>query len=150
MKKAEKQLPKLIKDGIDPKELRQINENNLMQGKTSEGGNMPPYSRKYRMGKLFYRDYKMRSNPLNRGRWDLKHWWAKKYDRLFYKSIKVRVTLEQVVFETTYKPDYMKDIYYHVSKKRILGVTKKQFIQVQINNIKKVKPKVLDIINKGS
>lgn len=111
---------------------------------------MPPYSRKYRMGNQFYRDYKMRSNAFNRGRWDLKHWWAKKYDGLFYNSIKVRVTLKQVVFTTNYKPSYMKDIYYHVSKSRILGVTKKQFIQVQIENINKVKPKVLNIINKGS
>jgi hypothetical protein len=130
--------------------MEKINQSNLLQGKTSEGGNMPPYSRKYRMGRVFYRNYKMRSNPLNRGRWDLKHWWAKKYDGLFYKSIKVTVTLKEVVFTTNYKPDYMKDIYHHISKGRILGITKKQFIQVQIENKNRVKPKLLDIINKGA
>lgn len=101
------------------------------------------------MGKVFYRDYKMRSNAFNRGRWDLKHWWNKKYDRQFYNSINVKITLKKVVFDTSYKPSYMKEIYYHVSKDRILGVTKKQFIKVQEDNIKRIRPKVLNIINNG-
>lgn len=91
----------------------------------------------------------MRSNPLNRGRWDLKHWWGKKYDGLFYKSIKVKVTLKEVVFDSNYDPGYMKDIYYYKSKSKILGITRKQFIEVQITNKNKIKPRLLKIINEG-
>lgn len=111
---------------------------------------MPLYSPKYKRGDLFYRDYKARSNPFSQGRWDLKHWWGKKYDGLFYKSIKVKVTLKEVVFDSNYDPGYMKQIYYYKSKSKILGITKKQFIEVQIKSIPKTKPQLLNIINKGS
>lgn len=130
--------------------MEKINQSNLLQGRTSEGGNMPPYSRKYRMGNVFYRQYKMRSNPLNRGYWDLKHSWNKKYDLLFYRSIKVKVTLKEVIFTTNYNPDYMKEIYQYVSRARILGITKRQFLIVQRENKKRVLPKLLNIINNGS
>lgn len=110
---------------------------------------MPPYSRKYRLGRQYYRQYKMMSNPLNRGYWDLKHWWGKKYDRQFYNSIKVKVTLKNIVFDTTYKPDYMRDIYYYVSKYKILGMTKKQFRDEQMRNKIRVRPKAIKIIDNG-
>ncbi len=121
-----------------------------MHGKTSDGGNMPPYSPRYRKGGIFYKSYKMRSNPLNRGRWDLKHWWGKKYDGAFYRSIKPRITLQKVTFSTTYKPSYMKDIYAIISKRKILGITKKQWYDYQKENINRVQPKALSIINKRS
>lgn len=113
----------------------------------SDGGDMPSYSPRFRKGNLFYRDYKTRSNPLNRGRWDLKHWWNKKYDRLFYKSIKVKVTIKQVDFDSNYAPDVMKGIYARKPKNKVLGITKQQFIQVQIDNIPIVRPRLLKIIN---
>lgn len=121
-----------------------------MQGRDSEGVDMPPYSTRYQKGNVFYRRYKMQSNPLNRGRWDLKHWWNKQYDGQFYRSIKAKVTLKQVVFDTNYNPTYMRDIYHYKAKRKIIGITKKQFINVQQRNINKVKPKLLNIINKGS
>ncbi len=126
-----------------------INQSNLLHGKTSEGGNMPSYSYKYFRGNVSYRKYKMRANPLNRGFWDLKHWWDRQYNNLFYNSIKVRVTLKEVVFTSNYDPEYMKEIYWHVSKSRVLGITKQQFLYVQEQNVKRVKPKILDIINNG-
>lgn len=110
---------------------------------------MPPYSTKYRRGNKYYRAYKMRSNPLNKGRWDLKHWWDRKYDGLFYKSIKVKVTLKDVQFTTNYSPLYMRDIYAIISKSRIIGITKKQMIDVQVKNVPKIKQQVENIINNG-
>lgn len=110
---------------------------------------MPPYSKKYRRGNVFYADYKNRMNPLNNRRWDLKHWWNKKYDGLFYRSIKVNVTLKHVQFTTNYSPMYMRDIYAIISKSRILGITKQQMIDVQVKNKPKLKQQLENIINKG-
>ncbi|WP_336716266.1 hypothetical protein [Chryseobacterium mucoviscidosis] len=149
LNKLEKAYPKLIKEGFSPTELKHLNQDNLIHGKTSEGGDMPPYSRKYRIGNVYYRDYKMRSNSFNRGRWDLKHWWGKKFDGLFYNSIKVKINLREIVFDTSYNPSYMKEIYYHVSKARILGITKKQWYEIQLENKKRVQEKALKIINEG-
>ncbi|CEJ71259.1 hypothetical protein BN1195_03604 [Chryseobacterium oranimense G311] len=110
---------------------------------------MPAYSKKYRRGNLFYADYKNRSNPLNNRRWDLKHWWNKKYDGLFYKSIKVKVNLKEVIFNTNYDPVYMRGIYSVISKSRIIGITKKQMIDAQIANKPKIKLRLGKLINKG-
>lgn len=110
---------------------------------------MPLYSRKYRRGQLLYWRYKVQSNPLNDGRWDLKHSWGKKYDGLFYGSIKVKVNLKEVVFNTNYDPGYMKDIYAIITKSRIIGITKKQMIDAQIANKPKIKIRLDKLINKG-
>lgn len=91
----------------------------------------------------------MRSNPLNNGRWDLKHWWDKEYDGRFYRSIKVNVGLKQVKFTTNYSPMYMRDIYWIIPKHRIIGITKKQMIDAQIKNKPKLERQILGIINEG-
>ncbi|MDN5395020.1 MAG: hypothetical protein L0G07_00280 [Chryseobacterium sp.] len=139
----------MVQQALKEANLEKVNQSNLLRGKTSEGGQMPLYSKKYRRGNLFYADYKARSNPLNRRRWDLKHWWGKKYDGLFYKSIKVKVNLKEVVFSTNYDPGYMKDIYAIISKSRIIGITKKQMIDAQIANKPKIKLRLEKLINKG-
>ncbi|WP_347216689.1 hypothetical protein [Chryseobacterium sp.] len=110
---------------------------------------MPPYSEKYRRGNMFYADYKQRANPLNKRRWDLKHSWNRKYDGLFYKSIKVRVNLKEVIFTTNYDPQHMKGIYAIINKGRIIGITKKQMLDAQVRNIPKIKAQILNIINSG-
>lgn len=99
---------------------------------------------------MFYADYKQRSNPLNRRRWDLKHWWNGKYDSLFYRSIKAKVTLKKVEFSTNYNPVYMRDIYAIISKSRIIGITKQQMTDAQVRNKPKLKKQIVDnIINNG-
>ncbi|MGH1520533.1 hypothetical protein [Chryseobacterium sp. JK1] len=150
MKEAKAKAPKLIVEGLKAQNLALINQDNLLHGKDSEGGLMPLYSKKYRRGNLFYADYKNRSNPLSKRRWDLKHSWDKKFDGLFYRSIKVTITDKQVKFDTNYSPEYMKEIYYYKSKSKILGITKQQFIEVQLKNKLKVGPKLKNIINKRS
>lgn len=110
---------------------------------------MPRYSETYRRGDIFYANYKQRANPLNKRRWDLKHSWNRKYDGLFYKSIKVRVNLKEVIFTTNYDPQYMKGIYAIINKGRIIGITKKQMIDAQVRNIPKIKRQIEDIINNG-
>lgn len=137
----------MILNGLKGQKLEKVNADNLLHGKDSEGGLMPPYSSKYQNNGVFYRDYKMSSNPLNQGRWDLKHWWNKKYDGLFYKSIQAKINSKQIVFDTSYDPKYMSEIYYHKSKKKILGITKQQMKDAQEKNIPIVKPKLLKIIN---
>ncbi|MGU3377623.1 hypothetical protein [Chryseobacterium sp. M5A1_1a] len=129
--------------------MEKINQDNLLRGKTSDGGRMPHYSSKYRRGSLYYADYKQRSNPLNKRRWDLKHWWNKKYDGAFYRSIKVKVNLKEVIFSTNYDPQTMKGIYAIINKQRIIGVTKRQFIDAQVKNIPKVRQQLDSIINDG-
>ncbi|GEJ46011.1 hypothetical protein CRS_26190 [Chryseobacterium sp. ON_d1] len=110
---------------------------------------MPLYSKKYRRGNLFYADYKNRMNPLSKRRWDLKHWWNKKFDGLFYRSIKVRVNLNDVKFDTNYNPVYMRDIYAIISKSKIIGITKQQLNDAQLRNKPKIKRQVESIINTG-
>jgi hypothetical protein len=149
IKKAKGITPKLVQEGLKASNLAQINRDNLLHGRDSEGGYMPLYSTQYRRGNLYYADYKNRSNPLSKRRWDLKHSWNKEYDGLFYKSIKVTVTAREVKFDSNYSPEYMKDIYYHKAKYKILGITKQQFIEVQIKNKLKVGPRLKDVINKG-
>ncbi len=146
---ATKMTPKLVQQALKESNLPQINQDNLLRGKTSDGGRMPPYSKKYRRGNLFYADYKNRMNPLNNRRWDLKHWWDKKYDGLFYKSIKVKVNLKDVQFSTDYNPLYMRGIYAIISRSRIIGITKKQMIDVQIKNKPKLNRQISSIINEG-
>jgi cell division protein FtsL len=68
---------------------------------------------------------------------------------MFYRSIKATVSIDKIVFSTSYKPDYMRQIYQYVSKDRVLGITKKQVIEVQKDNIKRVLPKVKNIIYNG-
>lgn len=138
-----------MKEALIASKLEKINQDNLLHGRDSEYGFMPRYSLRYQKAGVFYHQYKRRSNPLSDGRWDLKHWWGKKYDGLFYKSIKVKVTLKEVVFTTNYDPGYMKDIYYYKSKSKIIGINRKQMIQAQKDNIPKIKPKLLEIINEG-
>ncbi|MEN5308745.1 hypothetical protein ABE425_14610 [Chryseobacterium cucumeris] len=110
---------------------------------------MPPYSEKYRRGTLFYADYKSRINPLNKRRWDLKHSWNKKYDGLFYRSIKVKFTLKSAQFTTNYSPVYMRDIYYVIPKHRIIGITKQQMYDAEVKNKPKLERQILGIINEG-
>lgn len=138
-----------MQQALKDSKLEKINQDNLLRGKTSDGGRMPPYSTKYRRGNLYYADYKNRMNPLNNRRWDLKHWWDKQYDGLFYKSIKVKVTLKEVKFSTTYNPLYMRGIYAVISKDQIIGITKKQMTDAQIRNKPKIKIQIENIINKG-
>lgn len=142
-------MPKLVQKALIESKLEKINQDNLLRGKTSDGGRMPHYSNKYRRGNLLYADYKQRSNPLNKRRWDLKHWWNKKYDGAFYRSIKVKVNLKEVIFSTNYDPQTMKGIYAIINKQRIIGVTKRQLIDVQIKNIPKIRQQVDSIINDG-
>ncbi|SIS34306.1 hypothetical protein SAMN05421768_103693 [Chryseobacterium joostei] len=98
---------------------------------------------------MYYRAYKMRSNPLNKGRWDLLHFWNKKYNGLFYRSIKAKVNLKEVKFTTDYSPMYMRDIYAIINKQRIIGITKQQMLEAQIRNKPKVRKQIDNIINNG-
>lgn len=146
---AKQRAPKIVQQALKESHLEKINQNNLLRGKTSDGGRMPRYSETYRRGDIFYANYKQRANPLNKRRWDLKHSWNRKYDGLFYKSIKVRVNLKEVIFTTNYDPQYMKGIYAIINKGRIIGITKKQMIDAQVRNIPKIKRQIEDIINNG-
>jgi len=139
----------MVQQALKESNLEKINQDNLLRGKTNDGGRMPAYSTKYRRGNLFYADYKNRSNPLNNRRWDLKHWWDKKYDGKFYKSIKARVNLKEVIFTTNYDPVVMRGIYSVISKSRIIGITKKQMIDAQIANKPKIKSRLDKLVNTG-
>lgn len=137
----------MIVKGLIIQKLEKVNQDNLLHGRDNAGGDMPAYSTRFRRGGVFYKDYKAASNPFNRGRWDLKHWWNNQFNGLFYKSIKVKVTIKQVTFSSNYDPKTMKGIYNRKPKNEILGMTEQQMIDVQIKNIDYVKPKLLKIIN---
>ncbi|WP_150114785.1 hypothetical protein [Chryseobacterium sp. IHB B 17019] len=81
IQKAIQQVPKLIDETIKESNLEDINRDNLLQGKDSEGNDMPFYSPNSEYG-----FEKMRRNPKNRGRWDLRN--TGEYHRGIYTEIK--------------------------------------------------------------
>ncbi|WP_155845024.1 hypothetical protein [Chryseobacterium daeguense] len=81
IQKAIREVPKIIDDAIKESKLEDINRENLLQGKDSEGNDMPFYSPNSEYG-----FEKMRRNPKNRGRWDLRN--TGEYHRGIYTEIK--------------------------------------------------------------
>lgn len=68
MQKAIKETPRIIDKAVNDLKLEELNRENLLQGKDSEGNDMPFYSPNSEYG-----FEKTMRNPKNRGRWDLKN-----------------------------------------------------------------------------
>lgn len=136
----------MLRKEMEKFDFEAINRDNLLHGRDSYGGDMPPYSVLFNDGRQLYRDYKLSANPKNRGFWDLKHWWNKQYDGLFYGSIKSFVRDNKLVFVSNYNPKIMNRIYKIKPKEQILGITDEQFRkavqEIERKNFEKLKASI--------
>ena len=137
IKKAEIQSEKLILKGLKDQKIERINQDNLLQGKDSEGSDMPFYSNSE------YGLYKTMRNPKNRGHWDLKNTGA------YHKGIYTIIQKKTILFKQRLrnKKVYWIDMMMEKSNRTPLGITKNQIIEAQKKNIDIVKPQLLKIIN---
>lgn len=137
IQKAIRETPKLIDDAIKESNLEDINRENLLQGKDSEGNDMPFYSPNSEYG-----FEKMRRNPKNRGRWDLRN--TGEYHRGIYTEIKKsHVLFKQRVrnAKTTWIARAMER-----ANRYSLGIPQSKMDQILIEKAPEIKTKIEHII----
>ena len=118
------------------KELVNLNKENLMQGKDSEGGNLPPYQNPE------YAHFKTSINPYNRGFWDLR------VTGQYQNFVDVIVHPAVIFFKNDLQNEKAKWLHSRLGTKH-LGVTEEQGYQFQLDNKPEIRKKLLDIINNG-
>ena len=118
------------------KELISLNKENLMQGKDSEGNDMPPYRNPE------YAHFKTSINPNNRGFWDLR------VTGQYQSFVDVIVHPAVIFFKNDLQNEKAKWLHERLGK-RHLGVTEEQGYQFQLDNKPEIRKKILDIINNG-
>jgi hypothetical protein len=135
--KAEKQAERLILKGLKSQKLERINQDNLLQGKDSEGSDMPFYSNSE------YGFEKTMRNPRNRGKWDLKNTGA------YHSGIYTIIQKKTILFKQRLRNKKVNwiDLMLEKANRNPLGITKEQLIEAQKKNIDIVKPDLLKIIN---
>lgn len=139
IQKAKKQLEKTVKKELQDSHLEKINIDNLQKGLDSEGQDMPFYSDSE------YGFEKLMANPKNRGHWDLKN------TGQYYSGITYKINNDVVKFTQKYrnkKTRWIDEMMYKADRVP-LGMTKEQFIKVQIDIIPAVRKQILNIINNG-
>lgn len=121
-------------------DLAEINRNNLLHGKDSEGQDMPFYNPGNEYGET-----KFRMNPKNMGKWDLK------LSGQYHKGIKVIYKKDSVEFRQIYNNEKIRwlDERLDVANRIPLGITKEQLEQVQKDNIPKLFKELDNIISNG-
>lgn len=131
---AIRQTPRLVQEAMEESNLVEINRKNLMEGKDSEGNDMPRYKSPE------YAHFKTSINPKNRGFWDLRVMGE-------YQNF-INVTIHPAVVFFNNKLNNEKTVWLHQRLgKRHLGITQDQIIKVQIDNKPKIREKILKIIN---
>lgn len=130
------QLPSVIKEVMQSREkdLLDMNKENLMQGKDSEGKDMPRYRN------AEYAHFKTSINPRNRGFWDLRVMGE------YQNWIKVNIYGSNIFFKNTLKNDKAAWLHNRLGT-RHLGVTEEQILKFQIENKPEIRAKMLKIIN---
>lgn len=138
VKTAEKSAEKLIINGLKSQKLEIVNQDNLLNGRNSEGNDMPSYSTTFMNGS--YGNMKSQMNPKNRGRWDLKLKGA------YHKGIYTIIQKKTIIFKQRLRNKKVNWINSRIGNSA-LGITEEQMIDAQKKNIPIVKPKILKIIN---
>ena len=130
------QVNRLVKESLEKDDLAELNRQNLLLGKDSKGGDMPPYSDNE------YAAIKHAMNYKNRGLWDLK--WKGNYHR----GITVSITSNAVRFFQRSKANSVILITPRLELLNIqpLGLPQKQIEQIQLENIPELRQKLLNII----
>lgn len=130
--------PRLVKESLEESNLERINRENLLQGKDSDGGNMPRYR------DPDYANFKVTINSRNRGFWDLK------LSDEYHRGIEARITPTVVFFRQKFsnpKIDWLHERLDFFGANMALGISKEQMIEVQENNKPKIAKALKRIIN---
>lgn len=128
----------MIKEELEKSNLEKINIENLKQGKDSDGNDMPRYRNPD------YANFKTSINPSNRGFWDLR------VTGEYYRGIDVSVFGSVVFFKQRFsndKIDWLHERLIWNGHNQALGITEKQFYDVQLKNKPKIKVRLENIIN---
>lgn len=107
-----------------------------MQGKDSEGGNLPSYSDPE------YAHFKTSINPYNRGFWDLR------VTGQYQSFVDVIVHPAVIFFKNELQNEKAQWLHSKLGTSH-LGVTEEQGYQFQLDNKPEIRKKILDIINNG-
>lgn len=132
------QAPLFIKEELEKSNLEKINISNLQEGKDSDGYNMPSYRNPN------YANFKTSINPNNRGFWDMR------LSGEYYKGIDARIFGSVVFFRQKFsnpKIEWLHERLVFGGENRALGMTEKQFYDVQLKNKPKIKVRLENIIN---
>lgn len=137
IQKAIQQVPKLIDKTIKESKLEDINRDNLLQGKDSEGNDMPFYSPNSEYG-----FEKMRRNPKNRGRWDLRNTGE------YHRGIYIQIKRSQVLFKQRLRN--AKEIWIARAMERAnrssIGIPQSKMDQILVEKAPEIKKKIERII----
>lgn len=107
-----------------------------MQGKDSEGNDMPSYKDPE------YANFKTSINPNNRGFWDLR------VTGQYQSFVDVIVHPAVIFFKNDLKNEKAEWLHSKLGTSH-LGVTEEQGYQFQLDNKPEIRKKILDIINNG-
>ena len=107
-----------------------------MQGKDSEGNDMPRYQNPD------YAHFKTSINPNNRGFWDLR------VTGQYQSFVDVIIHPAVIFFKNDLQNEKAEWLHSKLGK-RHLGVTEEQGYQFQLDNKPEIRKKILDIINNG-
>lgn len=118
------------------KELVNLNKKNLMQGKDSEGDDLPSYKDPE------YAHFKTSINPNNRGFWDLR------VTGQYQNFVDVIIHPAVIFFKNDLQNEKAKWLHERLGTSH-LGVTEEQGYQFQLDNKPEIRKKILDIINNG-
>ena len=127
------QVNRLVKESLVKDDLAELNRQNLLLGKDGKGARMPLYSETWEGGR--YGFMKIRMNPKNEGRWDLK------LSGKLHSGITVSVTSNAVRFFQKSNAKYILEF-----GSTYLGLPQKQLEQIQLENIPELRQKLLNII----
>nr|DAX24437.1 MAG TPA: hypothetical protein [Caudoviricetes sp.] len=135
---AKRALPEIMRATMErrKKELINLNKENLMQGKDSEGNDMPPYRNPE------YAHFKTSINPNNRGFWDLR------VTGQYQNFVDVIIHPAVIFFKNDLQNEKAQWLHSKLGTSH-LGVTEEQGYQFQLDNKPEIRKKILDIINNG-
>lgn len=134
---AKRKTTEIISNEINVADLRNINIENLNKGLDSEGQDMPLYSNTpYGIEK---------SNPLNRGHWDLKK------TGQYHLGITAKILNNKITFKQRYDNKKIRwlDMMLDKANRNPLGITLKQYNDYLSTKRPKMQEKLIKIIKNG-
>ena len=140
---AKAKTEQLISQELKANELENLNKDNLLQGKDSEGDDLPFYSITGKFAEYGYE--KTRMNPLNRGRWDLK------LTGQYHSGIKAHISKGKIRFKQRFNNLKTKWIAERLEKanRNPLGITEEQYTEYLETKKPKMQENLMKIIKNG-
>ena len=127
----------MVTEELKKSRLEEINRDNLLQGLDSDGNPMPFYS------DFDYGNEKFRMNFRNQGRWDLK------LTGQYHQGIIAKIKKGEVTFHQKYRNQKITWLHDVLKENKLnpLGITQKQWEELQMKNSEAIREKIQQIIN---